>query len=78
MSDKRIMWICGVEPNREGEYPTMFTVGKNGVTSITVTEDYYGDHAIAWFDIHFGDEVLQRMQARAVAEVRYFANASAE
>lgn len=66
-----IRWICGFEPMREGEYPTMFEVGKNGVTRIAVTNENYGDHDIGWFDVYFGDRLLQRMSARAVAEVRY-------
>lgn len=73
MTDKPlpIRWICGHEPMREGEYPTMFEVGKNGVTKIECMTEDYGDHGVGWFDVYFGERVMQRMQVRAVAEVRY-------
>lgn len=67
-----IRWICGMEPLREGEFPSMFEVGKNGVTEITAETENYGNYGIGWFNIHFGEHILQRMQMRAVAEVRYF------
>jgi hypothetical protein len=66
-----------MEPMREGEYPSMFEVGKNGVTEITAETENYGDHGIAWFNVHFGEHVLQRMQFRAVAGIRYFAPSEA-
>ncbi len=61
-----------MEPMREGEYPTMFEVGKNGVTKIEYRVTNLGDHGIGWFDVYYGDHVLQCLSERACAEVRFF------
>ncbi len=71
LGDHAVRWLCGLEPNREGESPTFFEVGKDGVSKIEYRVDNLGDHGIAWFDIWFGDRVKHSMQARAVAEIRY-------
>lgn len=71
LGDHAVRWLCGMEPHREGEYPTFFEVGKDGVSKIEYRVDNLGDHGIAWFDIWFGDRVKHSMQARAVAEIRY-------
>jgi hypothetical protein len=72
MAPLRIKRICGMEPMREREFPVMFSVGVDGVTEIIDTTDNYGDHGIGWFEVHCGDRIKHRMQARAVAEVEYF------
>ena len=52
--------IYGMEPMREGEYPSGFEVGKPfGGGSDTVSEikerhDNFGDHGIGWFDVYAG------------------------
>ena len=74
---KPIKGVVGAEPNREGEYPFMVFVGDSvdesddNVTAIERREDYYGDHAIAWFDVFAGDRLVKTLGARYVAEVHY-------
>lgn len=72
MTEQKIRWVCGFEPMREGEYPTMFEVGKNNVTRIERRHENFGHYGIDWFDVYFGDTHEQSIQARAVAEIRYF------
>ena len=69
---RKILWICGFNPKEDGALPTFFQVGANGVSKIEAETEDYGDHGLGWFNVYFGDELLQRMAARAVAEIRYF------
>lgn len=75
---KTITGIVGEEPaGREGEYPSSAFVGQrpsgahSAVTAIERREDYFGDHAIAWFDVYAGDRLVKSFGARYVAEVHY-------
>lgn len=68
----RIEAIFGMEPLREGEYPTSYTVGFDGVTTIQESKTKYGDHAIGHFDVFKGDHLHCQMMHRAVAEIHYF------
>lgn len=75
--------LIGHETGREGEVPMLYSVGipipKNGMVSltkpsvdrITYREDYYGDHALGWYDVYVGDQVAASVAARAVAEIQY-------
>lgn len=79
-----IQAIYGVEPAREGEYPTAHIVGGKSfvvqgnadsrpftVTKIERREENFGDHGLLWYDVFDGDRVVVSMQGRAVAEVHY-------
>ena len=80
-----ISLICGVEPLREREYPTIYKVGDRAhlpddddklvVTAITFREDYFGDHSLCWFDVFAGERLIASMSARHVSEVQYGASA---
>lgn len=76
--------IFGMEPGREGEYPTAHIVGGVShsvhgnadarpftVTKIERREDNFGDHGLLWYDVYDGDRVAVSMQGRAVAEVHH-------
>lgn len=68
--------LFGHEPGREGEWPVSYQVGQvaagvGKVGRITYREDYYGDHSLAWFDVHVADRVALSVSARAVAEIHY-------
>lgn len=75
--DRPIAMIVGHEPDREGEYPSVFKVGipvrfnLAPVDLIEYREANYGDHAIGWFDVHAGSKVIASMAARAVSEIHY-------
>lgn len=81
MADKAIRAIFGQEPMREGEYPAAFIVGQKAfgpdlpggriVTKIVRREDFFGDHAICWFDVYAEGDLLWSMSARAVAEIHW-------
>lgn len=70
--------IFGAEPMREGEYPATYQVGFNGVTAIKLRADYYGDHSLAWFDVFADESLIASMSARAVAEIHYEQEQSAD
>ena len=81
MTAQAIAAIYGMEPGREGEYPTAHVVGSqsvgiNGdrftVSRIDQRAENYGDHGLLWFDVFdtLGNRFAS-MQARAVAEVIY-------
>jgi len=68
--------IYGHEPMREGEYPAAYQIGSDiggvgKISSITQRTDNYGDHGLAWFDVHVGDKIAVSISARAVAEIHY-------
>lgn len=63
--------IHGAEPQRDGEYPSFYAVGRRGVTRIERREDNYGDHGLLWFDVYEGDRLVASMSGRHVSEVSY-------
>jgi hypothetical protein len=76
MPAKTIIRIFGFEPMRENEFPSAFIVGTpirgtEPVSKIEPRQDYRGDHAIGWFDVYVGDQLVASMNERAVAEVHY-------
>jgi len=74
--ERTIVYISGMEPMREGEYPTSYQVGTLGphqqrITRIDYKMEDFGDHEMGWFFIYGESGVIAKMQARAVAEVVY-------
>jgi len=75
--DQPVKTLIGHEPGREGEYPSLFTIGtpmRSGqppVDLITYREDNFGDHGLGWFDVHAGGRIIASVAARAVAEIHY-------
>ena len=72
--------IYGMEPNREGEYPTVHAVGSDSyapggkrftVSKIVQREQNFGDHGLLWFDVYEGERIAASMQGRAVAEIHF-------
>lgn len=72
--------LYGMEPLREGEFPTAHIVGSKThrpdappftVTRIERREENLGTYGLVWFDVYDGDRVACSMQATAVAEVYY-------
>ncbi|WP_187967919.1 hypothetical protein [Aquibium microcysteis] len=63
--------ICGVEPNREGEYPHAHAVGFGGVTEIVEELENLGSYGIKWFVVKAGENTLAKMNALHVAHVGY-------
>ena len=77
----RIKLIAGMEPKREGEWPTTFAVGnsfhgpnKHTITRIESRNENLGTYGITWFDIFDGDDLLVSMNAMAVSEIHYDAD----
>ena len=72
---KAIRGVVGSEPYREGEYPFAAFIGSvsdyDEITAIERREDYYGDHAILWFDVFAGDRLVKSLSAKYTAEVHY-------
>lgn len=74
---QKIIAIYGMEPMREGEYPSGFQIGSKiagrdeEVTEIKRRDDNFGDHGIGWFDVYAGESVAISMSLRATAEVVY-------
>lgn len=75
--------IFGIEPQRDGEYPLMYTVGDFDrgigatVTRIDRETENFGDHGVLWFHIYAGDELVSTVQGRAIAQVIYSREARA-
>jgi hypothetical protein len=76
--EPRIKLIAGMEPNRDGEWPTTFAIGngfpgpvKHTITRIDRREQNMGTYGILWFDVFDGDALLASMNAMAVSEVQY-------
>lgn len=75
---KRIRLIVGMEPGREGEYPSTYSVGtklrspaQHTITRIERREENLGTYGIVWFDVFAGDILLASMNALATSEICY-------
>ena len=77
MSTPEIKGVYGVEPQREGEWPTGYTVlqpdvmTNRVVTHIEHEVENRGDHGVGWFNVFAGGDMIARMNERAVAEIHY-------
>lgn len=73
--DRLIIQIVGHEPSAEGHFPLYYKVGVGCaggvVTGIEPRTDHFGDHALGWFDVLCGKNVVASVAERAVAEVIY-------
>ena len=72
MSDPRIEWISGYQPNDEREYPISHRVGYDGITAIEYELHNYGDHGIGVYNVFKDGTLFSTVSHRAVAEIRYF------
>lgn len=64
-----IKCIRGDEPKRNDEYPVLYHVGYDGITSITESTENLGEYGIHWFHVWRGSIEAARMNARYVADI---------
>ena len=67
-----IRGVFGTEPRRDGEYPTVYMVGSDGVTRITESTEDLGTYGIHWFHAWKDDVELARMNAVHIETVAFF------
>lgn len=73
MSDDTIRAIYGFE--NENGAQLQFSLGErcggNEITRISYSVEDFGDHGIGWYAVHSEDVLLEKVQAKAIAEVMY-------
>jgi hypothetical protein len=67
----KIASIVGPEPQRPGEDPDFYQVGRQGVTHIEEREQNFGTYGILWLEVYTAEGMVARLNAMHVANTTY-------